>query len=758
MIPRAAFCLSLVLMAAAAAPLPGQLAERASALPPAEIDELDSASAAHLESAKRFLGQQQWEEAVESIRRVQEADHAKLVRVEMARKVAGFQRWAPATEYCQWRLAALAKEAPPALAHYRQLVDALAEQWYRDGIANRDARPLTRVVEQTFASRWGDDALLSLGDLALERGQPAAARAFWRRIRPELGPPSDDIFPDSDLAAADVRARLVLASIMEGSLSRARGELAALEQEAPQAEGTIGGLRGSYKALLTAAISEAEKWPAIRQSAGWPTLAGNEQRDKHGAGGLEIAGRPLWTFALPKLHADRELIGAGRLRVADDGKALLSYHPVVVGETVLVRCDARRKSYVIALNLKTGEELWRVDYRRVVRQRPGDESEQPPDESPFEVSDAHADLARHVGVARYTASVADQRAFVRMGSPITSPGQIRRSRWLAKDQGFLLGLDLRTQGKPLEGFPIRPEAANWSFEGTPISDGSLLYVAMRRTDGARSQLYVAALELQTTAAAVDDDDDDARPTGRMKWRTRICSAATLLDSDNGDGLSHLLLSLRDGELYFNTNAGVVAAIRASDGQIRWVVKYPRTAPGSGDPDQSSGQFFRDLNPCLVWKDLVVVAPSDSDRIFALKAATGQLAWALPPGAAADAVHLLGVGQDTLLASGDWLYWIDAQTGRLLAQFPQAGPTGAAQAAPSPRGFGRGILAGDLVYFPTRESILVFDQRPTRTDFGWQPQLVREIPLVPRGATGGNLVIANGVLLIATGDRLMAFGE
>ena len=145
-------------------------------------------------------------------------------------------------------------------------------------------------------------------------------------------------------------------------------------------------------------------------------------------------------------------------------------------------------------------------------------------------------------------------------------------------------------------------------------------------------------------------------------------------------------------------------------------------------------------------------------MFALEAATGQLAWALPPGVADDAVHLLGVGQDTLLASGDWLYWIDAYTGRLLCQFPRATPTGAGQAAPSPRGLGRGVLAGSHVYFPTREAIFVFDQLPTATDFGRQPKLVRQIPLVPRGVTGGNLVIADGVLLIATGDRLVAFGE
>ena len=63
-----------------------------------------------------------------------------------------------------------------------------------------------------------------------------------------------------------------------------------------------------------------------------------------------------------------------------------------------------------------------------------------------------------------------------------------------------------------------------------------------------------------------------------------------------------------------------------------------------------------------------------------------------------------------------------------------------------------------VWWPTREVLYVFDARPIQTDFGWQPRLLRQIPLVPRGATGGNLVLADGILLIATGDKLIAYGE
>jgi hypothetical protein len=174
----------------AAGQLAAQVFERSLVLPPAEVEQLDSNSAAHLENAKRFLAEKQWAEAVEAIRRVQEGDAGRLVRVDLAQPLAGFERYVTAAEYCQWRLAALAADAPEALAHYRRLVDPLAEAWLRDGVAKNDEALLRRVVDQAFASRAGDDALLKLGDLALGRGDYATARWAWQRISPALTVPA----------------------------------------------------------------------------------------------------------------------------------------------------------------------------------------------------------------------------------------------------------------------------------------------------------------------------------------------------------------------------------------------------------------------------------------------------------------------------------------------------------------------------------------------------------------------------------------
>ncbi|MBW8883695.1 MAG: PQQ-binding-like beta-propeller repeat protein [Planctomycetia bacterium] len=563
------------------------------------------------------------------------------------------------------------------------------------------------------------------------------------------------VYPDSDIDPAGVLARLALASIMEGSLDRAGVELSPLQLLYPDTTGRIAGREDRYSEVLRNVLEDSMHWSAKKGTPDWPTFGGDTLRGKIAHSAADAPLKPLWTYPLPRLTSDRESIGSGRLRVAEDGKSLLSYHPIVVDQTVLLRLDSQGSSQIVALDLETGRRLWQADQSRgsgspAVDELAGDK--------PLEVSDAHATLARHMGVARFTATAEGNKLFCRMGSPVTAPTLRRSALWLAKEQGFLMGFDLATQGKPLEGFPICPPSNEWTFEGTPICDGGAIYAVMRRVEGARTQFYLAAFELQTTPAVQPNDREKSlRSTGRLKWRTRICSSSTLGGGEI-DEITHLLVTQDHGRLYVNTSAGAVAAIRADDGRLLWLVKYPRASARTGNPDHSEKHLFRDLTPCLAWKELVFIAPADCDRIFALYAATGQLAWTLAAGAADDVVHLLGVADDTLLASGDSLYWIDAYVARVLAQFPRGKLGGDDQSAPSPRGYGRGILVDHSVWWPTREKIYVFTVRPATTDFGWQPRLVREIPLAAPHMTGGNLVMAGGVLLIASGDKLMAYGE
>jgi len=768
----------------------GQVFERGSDLPPAEVERIDAASATHLENADRFLAEKQWDEAVEAIRRVMESDTGQFVPVDLR---SGYTRWIPVREFCQQKLAGLATSAPEALDRYRRLVDPLAEQWYREAVASRNEVLLRQIVAQAFASRWGDDALLLAGEYRLQAGDFAQARADWQRLSPVLTVPSGlaaplkvpegsplwlavrkvdwvkggaavlqelavptearpGYFPDTDLSLSDVRSRLVLVSILEGSLDRAAVELDLFKRLHPNAEGQIGGRRGPLAEILGDWLKQASNWPPERLGTDWPTFAGDYERNQRSTETVDIAGQPTWTYELPKLTSDREVIGASRLRVADEMKSLLSYFPAVVDGTVLVRAEAGQKSLVTALDLHSGQTKWEVDYQRRLWALNA-----PLDPSDSKTSDAHQGLSRHVGVARFTLSAADGKVFSRMGSPVTGPSLRSIDRLLSKDQGWLLGLDLRSEGKPLEGFPIRPESAAWSFEGTPIYDQGSLYVVMRRADGPRAQIHVACFELPTSPMAIDDSEDNSRPTGRMRWRTNIAAGATVGAGDVEE-LSHTLLTLSHGRLYLNTNVGAVACLSADSGRVEWIATYPRASFREGDSGRAEDHFFRDLNPCMVAGDFLIVAPSDCSTLFALELASGRIVWQLPVGAGADIIHLLGHRGNVLHASGDYLYWIDLQSGSVLTQYPHAGASAPGSTPPSPRGFGRGVLAGDHVYWPTRESIYVFAQQPVKDATGWRPGGIRDIALAPRGATGGNLTIADGVLLIAAGDRLYAFDQ
>ncbi len=141
--------------------------------------------------------------------------------------------------------------------------------------------------------------------------------------------------------------------------------------------------------------------------------------------------------------------------------------------------------------------------------------------------------------------------------------------------------------------------------------------------------------------------------------------------------------------------------------------------------------------------MLLVAPADCEAIFALDAASGETVWQsqLPE----DVVHLLGVGQGNLLASGDSLWWIDARRGKVLKHWPDT----------TPLGYGRGLLTGNQVLWPTRDALYVFDQAVTRE------RTIERDPIrltEDRGASGGNLVAADGVLLVSTSDRLYAFEQ
>jgi outer membrane protein assembly factor BamB len=761
-----------------------------------ELNEVAAVTRRELERAEAFLKNQQWEEAVETFRRIIEEDSDRVIAVDYgsAPVQPSSSVHIPVREFCQMRLARQAIEAPEALKLYRQRVDPVVRELLNRAKPIRDIATLRRVIRTMFASSHGDDALFVLGEIELERGNFASARGLWERISPSLRTPQERntllasppgqplwlalhgvdvvtnwnelapalehrvgagswyVYPDTDLDLADVRARLVLVSILEGSHERAEIELSIFERLHPGAEGVIAGKTGHYSELLTLLCRQSNAWTDKKPNSAWPTFAGSQSRTRQADREVDVGGRVLWTYAFEKTfhYANEPQDESGFPRNVFNSpersltrSPILSYHPVVVDDTVFFN-DSQ---HVFALDLFTGEPAAPAD----ISSRQAGVVYVPPAQE----AAAAVDLAfgnRDLGAPRFTLNVQNKQLFARVGSAVT--GELAETPgW--RQQGYLVTLDLKAGFKQLHD-PIKPDGPEWAFEGAPVSDGSRLYVAMRQSE-IRAVSYVVCFDLHT---------------GEQLWRRKICSAETTGHGQRRE-ITHNLLTLAEGSLYYNSNLGAIAALSVPDGEIQWVTRYRRVSRRRTDERQDP-RFLRDLNPCVFHKGMLITFPTDGNQVFAIDSMSGQLLWATPEDSTPDVAHLLGITKDDrLVLSGAYLYWLDANSGRFLAQFPENAYFAEGRSLPNPHGMGRGILAGDMIYWPTQTNtaggtetqeteIQLLRQRLERTERAWQAVRVREIDLSAQvgeiPVRGANLTVSNGVLILATPQHLIALGE
>jgi outer membrane protein assembly factor BamB len=747
--PRSIHARLAVFLAAAALALPAAAQSlRFDLSGDVTLDEVDAVVRGHLQRAEVLTANGRWDEVIETLRQVTDNRGDRVIAV-----VPGY--YVRLRDYCHQRLAAL---PPEALAIYREQVDAQAEEWFAAALeAENEHREagLRKIVDQFFCSSRGDDALRLLGEFALERGDYGAARGYWeqlletppavvkaadyaaleaagdvteddrallrryyvklardgnelyvlhtrRSIDPELPRLTELMrrrgfvgprlaYPRGELSPADAYARLILVSILEGSHAWAEAGIQDLTAAYPDARGRMGGRDVVYADALKALLAESRSWPLRTDGADWPTFAGNEARNRVQPIDFDV-GRVRWRVPLAPIAAGD--FDYPSRRTAEDRRALLSYLPIVVDGKVFVADSTKIRGY----DLATGEPAWGND--PVVYDR-GDQTEADP------TFPARATL----GAPRYTLTAHQGKLCARMGRPVTSTlvdGVFRGP------MSSIVCLDLAAEGK-LHWSKMPPAEDRWAFEGSPIADDDFVYVALRK-GGVRPQAHVECRDAET---------------GDVVWRRLICSADTAAQN-NYDEITHNLLTLVGDTIYFNTNLGAVAALSKFDGEIRWITTYPRAT--SSDLNLRTTHFFRDLTPCVYDRGTVFVAPADSRHLLALDASCGLLRWETT--LAEDAVHLLGVADDFLLASGERQWWIHSLSGRVAHVWPDE----------SPKGFGRGAIVRDVVLRPTRATIDVLGVPDARR--------LREIELTTRGAGGGHLIAVEGSLIIASGDELI----
>jgi outer membrane protein assembly factor BamB len=653
--------------------------------------ETDLTAQRQLELARVHLAEKRWKEGIDLVRQAAANSPASLVSV-------GPGRYLNVELYAQLLFSSL---PPEGLAVIRQAIDGSARQTYGEAFRNRDADGLRSIVRDAFASRATEDALLTLGQWAWESGEITSARGNWERLIPLRRPTKLGALapilrsPDSHFDRANILARLVMCSIVEGDFDRSIAERNAFRRMYPKATGQLAGKSGNLADLLDQIDGPAQSWSFPPRDRSVATFGVNACRNGVLPAEVDV-GALRWAVDLP---ADPFMpTGA-----AASGREALTTFPVVHGDLLL----ANNADQVWAWNLRTGKPAWPSD--QTAKNNLQDAVIYPS----VKAAISNLPTAPFEAAPRYTLTVNGGRLFARLGDPTLHPREELRD-----NSSFVVCLELdRGEGKLV--WKLDADSPDAIFAGSPLVVDGRAYAVIRK---GRPQML-------TEVICFDAE------TKQRRWERSVCATVPNLGQGEGSASSELLTA-GDDAVFLSTGDGAIAALEADGGAIRWVVTYEGGPAEAGtSPRARSG-----IAACLFSDNKVFVAPRDADGVMAFESGSGTTLWQRSLSGGID--HLLGAKNGILIASGEGLWGLSLATGSVQWHVGYSDPLGF--------GYGRGILAGNVVYWPTREEIFVVDQATGA--------IRRRIPVSSRdGEKAGNLILAGDSLVVAQPRRIAVYG-
>lgn len=656
-------------------------------------------------TVEEYLTDQRYRELTELLLDLAETHGRELVAVTND-KAAKSIRYLNVALHAQQIMAGF---PPEGLAVCRSRLDPSAKRWYEAWQATRDESQLQRILRSAYVSRYGDNALWELGQSAWDRSDFSLAAAYWRQLVP-ADHRSDVlrlVYPDAEFAPADVTARLILCDIFARQFGEAERKLSQYREEFPEAQGTLAGKSGLWHKLLQHVLHDAQTWEPVDQQA-MTTFGGAKERQRSWSIRLDLG--PLrWskTWPVPLLPQT--------IPHHPQDRGPLAAFPVVDGPLVFLS-DGEA---IHAWNILSGDPAWpnaQPDPSIIYPPVPQERSSLP--------------LRPCLGTPWQTLTLSQGKLLARMGSPLTGAADSERAE-LASE---LVCLDIRQgEGKlvwNLSSDDLPADRSPWSFEGTPVVVDATAYVV----------LYRRRPESEFALAAIDVG------TGHVQWLKSIGSARPNVD-EGVNRVSRLLLTSGDGRLFLSTDQGTVLAFSQDDGRPLWALSYesqPQPLQHGVPAHLQSG-----LLPPVFHQGLVFAAPNDGRTLYCLEASSGRIVWQRPVPDSSDRFrHLIGIapspGQGRLIASGTSLWAINVHDGSLGWRLTQDNRTDGS--------YGQGVLTGESVFWPTREWLYQVNQRTG--------DLERKLPLHadPAGHSGGNLAVADGVLIIAEPNGIAVYGE
>lgn len=604
----------------------------------------------------------------------------------------------------------VSKLPPAGLAVYQALIDPQARGIYAVADEQLDERQMETVAQTYFPSAWGDNAVVWLAEYAYQRG---ADRQVLSRFSRLSGHPAPDV---SKLAVA---VRIFLTEVRLGQREEAEMALKSLEHLAAKkglealrigakvGEAALEDLRARLKVTGEGAKNE-------RKDEGWDTYGGNATHTR-GAPERTAVGVRKWSIPIPRLLGAVEGCSASTATLVRNSRT---------GQTRRVTPTnihlALRKGLFLLTNgrVVACHSISRPEPDRPVFWWPPSARDLWPSSTKPEQQPNNPFQGQQMGVVDqvYFPTLGEDHLYVALGPAPMGPmpqwwGERDRPKqepnWLVavgKKAGGTLGLEggsLLWSSEPGadEQCRINGKADQEWLRGAYLVssptyvDGVLYTMAVEESNGPRTAWVVAF---------------DA-PTGRLLWRTRICAGQPPL---HGGGLQPALglpVAVSGGLVFCVTNLGAVAALEAATGVVRWIRIYERT-PGLG-VDPRTGEYpvssYWAANAPMVFEDLLIVTPQDSNFIYAMDLQTGRRKWqaervrSLPRGGANEPLeYVIGLVHGRLALSGRSVVFLDAKTGKI-----EYSPEWQNDSI-----VGRGVVAGAYVFVPTNKGIVVIDGR------------------------------------------------
>ncbi len=207
------------------------------------------------------------------------------------------------------------------------------------------------MVDQAFCSSWGDDAVRAAG------GPRVSGRAIWRSAGnvPAAGgrPGRRSICAGSSRSLGrpgEGRRQEIAVSQCVGGKCSNPGRSRRVCPPLSGASGSLAGRTGAYAEIVALALGADHLAPPSQPDSRWPTFAGSLKRSKVVAGPIDV-GSTQWRVELEKVQTSRApTFGArmmGGVSTPNPPERLLAYHPIVLGDQVIVSDGAR----VLAYNL-----------------------------------------------------------------------------------------------------------------------------------------------------------------------------------------------------------------------------------------------------------------------------------------------------------------------------------------------------------------------------------------------------------------------